>query len=305
MRLRNLNSFIKVASSGSFHAAANLLHTSQPAISSRITALEEELGVKLFQRDQSGTHLTTRGMQLLPYAEKLIAISNEMKAQLQDKSPAEGLFRIGIADTMAHMWLSDLLKIWRQHYPLIQFELTIDLTRGLYQQLLHHQLDLALMVSVSQEGISTQPLCQYSQSWVTSPQFANDNTVSNLHQLADLPILSFPVNTGPGEHIKHLISNFTLSPKLHISNSVAGLLTMAKQGAGVALLTDPVVNKAIEKGQLVRLDIAPTPPPLQFCSGWRRDEDRILPKLLADSAGALMHPQDTITTISQSSNETF
>ncbi len=295
MRLRNLNSFIKVASSGSFHAAANLLHTSQPAISSRITALEEELGVKLFKRDQSGTHLTTRGMQLLPYAEKLIAISNEMKAQLQDKSPTEGVFRIGIADTVAHVWLADLLKVWREHYPLIQFELTIDLTRGLYQQLLNHQLDLALMVSVGQEGINTQPLCEYPQAWVTSPQFAQDNPINNVHELANLPILSFPMNTGPGEHIKQLMSHYTLSPKLHISNSVAGLLTMAKQGAGVALLTTPLVNRAIKAAQLVRLDIAPAPPTLQFCSGWRRDEDRILPKLLADSASALIQTQATIT----------
>ncbi|HCI02056.1 MAG TPA: LysR family transcriptional regulator, partial [Oceanospirillaceae bacterium] len=72
MRIRNLNSFIKVAKLGSFHVAATQLHTSQPAISARIATLEDELGVRLFKRDQSGTQLTTRGMQLLPFAERLV-----------------------------------------------------------------------------------------------------------------------------------------------------------------------------------------------------------------------------------------
>ena len=146
MRIRNLNSFIKVATLGSFHGAATQLHASQPAISARIATLEEDLGVKLFKRDQSGTKLTARGRQLLPFAERLVAISNEMKAQLQDDAPQQGIFRIGIADTVAHLWLRDLLEVWREQHPLIQFELTIDLSLALYKQLEEHQLDLALMV---------------------------------------------------------------------------------------------------------------------------------------------------------------
>ncbi|MFT5068930.1 MAG: DNA-binding transcriptional LysR family regulator, partial [Candidatus Paceibacteria bacterium] len=159
MRLRNLNSFIKVATLGSFHGAAAQLHASQPAISARIATLEEDLGVKLFKRDQSGTKLTARGRQLLPFAERLVSISNEMKAQLQDDAPQQGVFRIGIADTVAHLWLRDLLKVWREQHPLIQFELTIDLSLALYKQLEEHQLDLALMVYTGQAiTVNTQPL---------------------------------------------------------------------------------------------------------------------------------------------------
>ena len=95
MRLRNLNSFVKVARLGSFHAAANQLHATQPAISARINALEDELGAQLFVRDKSGTRLTPRGTQLLPYAEKLLAISQEMKQQIQEDSPQKGNLRIG------------------------------------------------------------------------------------------------------------------------------------------------------------------------------------------------------------------
>lgn len=289
MRLRNLNSFIKVATLGSFHGAASQLHASQPAISARIATLEEELGVKLFKRDQSGTKLTARGRQLLPFAERLVAISSEMKAQLQDDAPQQGVFRIGIADTVAHLWLRDLLKVWREQHPLIQFELTIDLSLSLYKQLEEHQLDLALMVYTGQAvSVNTQPLSSLPQVWVGSSYFAKNSSSMDINTLSRCPILSFPAATGPGKHLQELFSQVLEKPKFHTSNSVSGLLAMAEQGAGIALLPQPIVEDALKNERLIAFNIDPAPPKLKFCCGWRQDEDRLLPQLLADSASQLV-----------------
>lgn len=289
MRLRNLNSFIKVATLGSFHGAASQLHASQPAISARIATLEEELGVKLFKRDQSGTKLTARGRQLLPFAERLVAISSEMKAQLQDDAPQQGVFRIGIADTVAHLWLRDLLKVWREQHPLIQFELTIDLSLSLYKQLEEHQLDLALMVYTGQAvSVNTQPLSSLPQVWVGSSHFAKNSPSMDINTLSRCPILSFPAATGPGKHLQELFSQVLEKPKFHTSNSVSGLLAMAEQGAGIALLPQPIVEDALKNERLIAFNIDPAPPKLKFCCGWRQDEDRLLPQLLADSASQLV-----------------
>jgi DNA-binding transcriptional LysR family regulator len=289
VRLRNLNSFIKVAALGSFHGAAAQLHASQPAISARIATLEEELGVKLFKRDQSGTKLTARGRQLLPFAERLVSISNEMKAQLQDDAPQQGVFRIGIADTVAHLWLRDLLKVWREEHPLIQFELTIDLSLALYKQLEEHQLDLALMVYTGQAiSVNTQPLSSLPQIWVGSPHFAKAGRRMNIEALSRCPILSFPAATGPGKHLQKLFSQVAEKPKFHTSNSVSGLLAMAEQGAGITLLPKPIVEDALRAERLIAFDVDPSPPELKFCCGWRQDEDRLLPQLLADSASKLV-----------------
>ena len=290
MRIRNLNSFIKVATLGSFHGAATQLHASQPAISARIATLEEDLGVKLFKRDQSGTKLTARGRQLLPFAERLVAISNEMKAQLQDDAPQQGIFRIGIADTVAHLWLRDLLEVWREQHPLIQFELTIDLSLALYKQLEEHQLDLALMVYTGQAiAVNTQPLSSLPQTWVGSEHFAKSGRDMNIAALSQCPILSFPAATGPGKHLQELFSQVKEKPKFHTSNSVSGLLAMAEQGAGIALLPQPIVEEALAARRLTRFNVDPAPPKLKFCCGWRKDEDRLLPQLLADSASKLVN----------------
>jgi DNA-binding transcriptional LysR family regulator len=63
---------------------------------------------------------------------------------------------------------------------------------------------------------------------------------------------------------------------------------MAEQGAGIALLPKPIVESALKAKRLVAFNVEPTPPNLKFCCGWRQDEDRLLPKLLADSASQLV-----------------
>ena len=291
MRLRNLATFIKVARLGSFHAAAQQLHASQPAISARIIALEDELGVKLFSRDKSGTRITAWGNQLLPYAEKLLAISQEMKAQVSQDKPQKGTLRIGIADTLAHLWLSSLLKHWQEEYPLISFELTSDVTPTLIRQLQNHQIDLALMVAEQSipPNLVIDPLCSYPQCWVAIPGHKlAKNAVCSLEDLSTSPILSFPRDSRPWHFLQQYFSALNEPPVIHTCSSVANLLTLVRQGVGIALLPAPLLERSLENGELVRLQIPAEPPELAFCYSWRLDDDRILPRLLADSSRAIM-----------------
>ena len=71
---------------------------------------------------------------------------------------------------------------------------------------------------------------------------------------------------------------------LHTCSSVESLLSLARQGVGITLLPRPLVAKALACEQLMELDVARQPPNLGFTSGWRVDDDRILPRLLADSS---------------------
>lgn len=290
MRLRNLATFVKVVRTGSFHAAAQQLHASQPTISARINALEDELGVTLFSRDKSGTRLTARGAQLLPYAEKLLAISQEMRRHISEEQPEKGTLRIGITDTLAHLWLAKLLQSWQAQYPLITFELTCDVTQVLMRQLSNHQLDLALMVSSAQPQpeLVTEGLCQYPQYWVASPSLVGKEQLHLLDQLAAYPLLSFPRETAPWHYLQQAFNHLDEAPMIHTCSSVANLLLLAQQGVGIALLPAPLVEPSIEQGSLIRLLPDTATPDLSFCYGWRLDDDRVLPRLLAESSREIM-----------------
>ncbi|MGH1461579.1 MAG: LysR family transcriptional regulator [Neptuniibacter sp.] len=283
MRLRNLNTFVNIARLGSFHAAAQQLHATQPAISARINSLEDELGVQLFIRDQSGTRLSPRGTQLLPYAEKMLAISQEMKQQVSAESPQKGTLRIGISDTLSYLWLSNLLQHWQAQHPLISFELISDVTNTLIKQLEAYELDLALTVEISSPALVSEPLCSYPQHWVSSPDLPDARTITSVSDLQKYPILSFPRETRPWQYLQQLFRNFEDQPLFHTSSSVVNLLTLAENGVGVALLPEPVIKNKLAQGRLIKLNVGEDAPLLNFCYSWRLDDDRILPKLLADS----------------------
>jgi len=282
--------FVKVAQLESFHAAARQLHATQPAISARIAALEADLGVKLFIRDTGGTRLTARGKQLMPYVEKLLAISREMKSQISGEMPETGSIKVGIADTLAYLWVAPLLSHWREQFPLIEFEIVVDISSNLHKQLQKHELDLALMVAREHSpAIVSQPLCSYEQCWVAAPSLLDDSpNLSNrlaLDQLAGFPVLSFPRHTHPWQYLQELFRPLSEArPMLHTCSSVESLLSLARQGVGITLLPRPLVAKSLLSEQLMELDVAAQPPSLGFTSGWRVDDDRILPRLLADSS---------------------
>lgn len=291
MRLRNLHTFITVARLGSFHAAAARLHASQPAISARIAALEGELDVQLFKRDTRGTHLTPKGVQLLPYAEKLLAINREMREQLNQDRPQRGSLRIGIVDTLAHLWLARLLRRWHEEHPLIAFELISDTTGSLIKQLEDSELDLALMVAGEHPlpSFVTEPLSGYAQCWVASPSLASAETLEGLESLSDLPVLSFPRGTQPWRYLAELFAPMgEAAPVIHTCSSVASLLALVEQGVGVAFLPRPLVDNRIRQGVLQELPALPHAPVLNFCCAWRLDDDRILPRLLAATAREML-----------------
>ena len=105
-----IETFMWVVTLGSFRGAAQKLNTTQPAISQRIAQLEREVGVKLLQRDRRMVLPTPSGRQLMVYAEKLIGLRSEMLAVVGDRSAMRGVLRLGVAETIVHTWLTQLIK---------------------------------------------------------------------------------------------------------------------------------------------------------------------------------------------------
>ena len=128
---------------------------------------------------------------------------------------------------------------------------------------------------------------------MTSVRFADYDKPLLIADLAQWPILSFPRHTQPWHYLQQLFQPLNVTPKFHTSNSVSGLLALAEQGAGITLLPELLVKTAISESRLVRLEVKQQPPSLSFCSGWRQDEDRILPQLLARSARQLIDKHRT------------
>src|SRR5436305_14743150 len=141
-----VETFLWVVRLGTFRGAAQRLNTTRPAISQRIAQLEREVGVKLLQRDRRMVLPTPSGRQMMVYAEKLIGLRSEMLAVVGDHSAMRGVLRLGVAETIVHTFLTQLIKSVNHTYPNLSLEIEVDITSNLRNRLLTQQIKLAFLL---------------------------------------------------------------------------------------------------------------------------------------------------------------
>src|ERR1700761_3850556 len=119
MELRHLRYFVAVAEELHFTRAAERLHIAQPPLSQQIRALEDELGVRLFERTRRSVALTDAGHALLERARELLAATQSLPAQLQRIARGEvGQLRIGFSSTLPlTRLLRTIVADWRRRHP--------------------------------------------------------------------------------------------------------------------------------------------------------------------------------------------
>jgi DNA-binding transcriptional LysR family regulator len=143
MDLRRLRYFVAVAEAGHMTRAAQGLGIQQPPLSQQIKALEQELGLRLFQRHPKGVALTDAGRQLLDEARRLLGDVAAMQARLRGMARGErGRLRVAFSSSAAaHAFTPRLLRECRRRYTDIVLEVSessaAEITEALVDGRLH------------------------------------------------------------------------------------------------------------------------------------------------------------------------
>lgn len=150
MELRQLRYFLALAEHRHFGRAAEALHIAQPSLSQQIRALEESLGVTLFERSRRHVALTPDGEVLLPYAAQMLALAEDARRELADRGRLlRGRVRLGATPTLGGYLLPRLLRRFHQAFPGLDLTITEDGSDRLARELAEGRLDLALLVEDS------------------------------------------------------------------------------------------------------------------------------------------------------------
>ncbi|MFN3162336.1 MAG: LysR family transcriptional regulator [Pseudohongiellaceae bacterium] len=111
--IKHIRYFLAVADHGSFRQAAFKLNTTQPSLSNLITGLEETLGVKLFERNRRGTHITPAGRELLANARRVLEETQGMMDRADTISGGGfGTHRLGVTPTLGPYLLPHILPLF-------------------------------------------------------------------------------------------------------------------------------------------------------------------------------------------------
>src|SRR5919201_2943052 len=125
---KSIETFLWVANLRSFRGAADKRHTTQPAVSMRISQLEDVLGVRLLERDRRVVAPTPKGQELLGYAERMMRLRAELIEAVGDRSTMRGIVRLGCSETIVHTWLPVLIERMNTAYPNLELEIEVDIT---------------------------------------------------------------------------------------------------------------------------------------------------------------------------------
>lgn len=162
MELRQLRYFLAVVDHLHFARAAESLHISQPSLSQQIRALEEELGVVLFERSRRHVALTADGEALLPYARRLVALAQDAEEEFAARSGlSRGRVRLGTTPTLGGHLLPRVISGFFRKYPGLELTITEDGSDHLARELERGQIDLALLVEhPNMHGALFEPLLE-------------------------------------------------------------------------------------------------------------------------------------------------
>jgi DNA-binding transcriptional LysR family regulator len=146
MELRQIRSFLSIAETLHFGRTAELIHLSQPALSLQIRALEEEVGVRLFQRNRRKTTLTAAGVAFRDAA--AAALSQLEQAICRARLAASGklgVLRIGFVSTAGNEIVPNIVRQFRESNPEVEFSLRNILTAEQVQMLETGSLDIGFL----------------------------------------------------------------------------------------------------------------------------------------------------------------
>src|ERR1700744_6289195 len=251
MNQRFVEAFYWVATLKSMTRAAEKLFMTQSAISSRVSALEEELGVLLIdRRDRQQFALTNAGMRFLNYAERLMTIHRQLRDELGTEEAGVHLLRVGAIESVLHTWLIPMLQHLRSVHPNLQLELTVEITPVLVEAVKRGTLDLVFAAqSISAPDIRTRPLPTMEMVFVGAKSLKRRAP----YTLAELR----------GEGLE--------PPRLHTISSIPAMVHLIESGFGIATLPIIAAQTLVRKHEIAILSCETALSPLPVQASYRYD----------------------------------
>jgi len=224
--LELLRTFIAVAETGSFTNAAPRVNLSQSAVSMQMQRLEQCVGKQLLIRTTKAVLPNAAGIDLLPYARRLLTLSDEAWSAITNE-PEAGSVRLGVPDDYAASLLPQLLRRFASEHPQIAVELVCEQSDRLNVAIQENRIDLALVTRVADQPMEI--LRRERLVWVASPTHA-------AWEIDPLPVALFDTSTARTNVITALTNSNRSYRCTYSSASFSGLVTIVQTGLAVGAL---------------------------------------------------------------------
>src|SRR3954468_9013699 len=263
MQLAQIQGFLEVVRRGNVSGAAVSLRITQPALTARLQALEQELGQPLFVRGRRGVQLTDAGQAFLPYAEQAVAALASGMAEVAEVSAGGGgELALAVAPQVSTYVLPHLLTRFAHDHPGVRLVVRTAHSEEIVELVVRREVHAGLGRQVRHPLLSYTPIYDDVLVLVTrpdSPLALADSAWRTA--LADTPLILFDRASSYYELTSALLREAGVRPRGVIElDNVEAAKRMVAGGLGVALLPRTSVAEDVEAGELVAVRLEDADP---------------------------------------------
>jgi DNA-binding transcriptional LysR family regulator len=251
-----LKVFRVVANHLNFSRAAEELLLTQPAVTLQMKALEEDIGVRLFDRTGGRITLTPAGNVLLPFAEKLKAISDEAMVAVTGASGKQGgQLALGASQTIGQYLLPNFVAGFVRENPSVMITATSGNSDAMLEALMSHRIHLALIEGPAlRKDIHVEPFMEDHMVLVVPASHEWADHEIDISLLKDAPLLMREFGSGSRRIVENALARAglkrkSLNTRMEL-DSTEGLLSAVEAGLGVTFVSRWAVRNQLSLGTL-------------------------------------------------------
>ncbi len=281
---KQLEAFHWICELGGFQRAADRLHTSQAAISKRITELEAAFDASLFDRSHRDARVTPKAQEIRPLVEEMLRQRAKFEETLSHPEVLVCTVRIGVTELTALTWLPVWVGLIRRRYPLVNIEPDVDSSVSLADKLARNKVDVIVLPdALDLPGCIKTPLAEVENAWFCKPGLISSRRVVSLAELSGFQFLTQGTLSGAGLIIGRWLNNNGIRAVQDVtSNSLTALVGLTISGLGVAPMPLHCVRGLIGSKLLSVVRTDPPIPAVPYIAASHADNNS---RLLEDIVG--------------------
>jgi LysR family hydrogen peroxide-inducible transcriptional activator len=273
MTLTELRYLVAVADERHFGRAARRCFVSQPSLSAAIRKVEDELGVRLFERGKHGVLVTEVGAEVVAQARRTLDEAARVKVVAkQGKNQLKGVLRLGVIHTIAPYLLPDLVVALRRLAPDMPLDIEENMTANLDRMLKAGELDVAILaLPYEAPGLEVLPL--YDEEFrVVAParhRLTRKKAVA-VDELDTDELLLLPVGHCLRDQVLESCHEFSRPPPPgRQGNSLETLRSMVASGLGITVLPATALTARYATPLVKSIEFAAPHPKRRVALVWR------------------------------------
>ena len=251
--------FLAVAECQSFSKAVDYLHISQPAISHAIKELEDQLGVKLFIRNNKTVLLTEEGEKIIKYAKKafdtLILGEKELR---EDSKNLNGTVRIGIYSHIGSFMLPKMMKKFSKKYPNAKIYIYSTSNEEMLNKLKNNELDIIIIqypIFIADNHYKEELLCELDTCFYSNKDL-HDKYSEDHNLITELPIM-LPTRGFPDiDKLEITLKKHNIKLKQNYTVYTSEVTKeLVKEGLGISWGIENCIKEELDRKELYKFDM--------------------------------------------------